>query len=427
MVTDEEILNYFVCKNRNAIISARINRSNLQKNTPQYKEYLENRYSDFRGDYCEVVYRIANRIEKIPVCKKCGKLLKYHGFKENSYGTWCSTKCQLSDENFIKNREEKISEEKRKEILCKVKKTKLERYGNENFNNREKSKITCLEKYGSETYLSSNKRKEWDDELFKKTGKRAIINIDKIKETKFKKYGNANYVNIEKMKKTMIERYGAKTTLESKELSDKVKKTCIEKYGKEKYIDYNKVEETMLRKYGVKNAFQLKEVRDKIDYEKAINTKRKNGTLNSSKNENDLYNFLKETFPDKEIIRNYRDNRYKNSENGNLFCCDFYIKEMDLFIELNGHYTHGKHPFNINDDNDIILLESYKRKTNPSYAVFVDVWSHRDVLKFNAAKENKLNYFVIYGYNIDKGKIKEIIKTYETNNNGIITISNFKK
>ena len=146
-----------------------------------------------------------------------------------------------------------------------------------------------MEKYGSETYLSSNKRKEWDDELFKKTGKRAIINIDKIKETKFKKYGNANYVNIEKMKKTMIERYGAKTTLESKELSDKVKKTCIEKYGKEKYIDYNKVEETMLRKYGVKNAFQLKEVRDKIDYEKAINTKRKNGTLNSSKNFNILW------------------------------------------------------------------------------------------------------------------------------------------
>lgn len=36
--------------------------------------------------------------------------------------------------------------------------------------------------------------------------------------------------------------------------------------------------------------------------------------------------------------------------------------------------------------------------------------------------EEILNYFVIYGYNIDKGKIKEIIKTYETNNNGIINI-----
>ena len=35
MVTDEEILNYFVCKNRNAIISARINKSNVQKNTPK--------------------------------------------------------------------------------------------------------------------------------------------------------------------------------------------------------------------------------------------------------------------------------------------------------------------------------------------------------------------------------------------------------
>lgn len=425
MVNDSEILKYFVCEKRNAIISARINRINLKKNTPQYKEYLENRYVDFRGDYCEVVYRIANGIEKIPVCKKCGKPLKYHGFKESSYGTWCSSKCQLSDENFIKDREEKISEEKRKEILDKAKKTKLERYGDENFNNREKSEITCLERYGSKTYLSSDKRKEWEDELFKKIGKRTVINFEKTKETKLKKYGNAYYVNIEKTKKTMIERYGAKTTLESKELLDKVKKTCIERYGKEKYTNHNKAEETMLRKYGVKNAFQLKEVRDKIDHTKAINTKRKNGTLNSSKNENELYGFLKEAFPDKEIIRNYRDDRYKNSENGNLFCCDFYIKEIDLFIELNGHYTHGKHPFNINDDNDVRLLEEYKEKTNPSYAVFADVWSHRDVLKFNSAKENKLNYLVIYGYKIDKERIKNIIKLYETNNNGIITIGNF--
>ena len=31
MATDEEMLNYFVCKNRNAIISARITISNFKK------------------------------------------------------------------------------------------------------------------------------------------------------------------------------------------------------------------------------------------------------------------------------------------------------------------------------------------------------------------------------------------------------------
>ena len=41
MVNDKEILDYFINTKRNAIISARINRVNLAKNTPQYKEYLE--------------------------------------------------------------------------------------------------------------------------------------------------------------------------------------------------------------------------------------------------------------------------------------------------------------------------------------------------------------------------------------------------
>lgn len=57
----------------------------------------------------------------------------------------------------------------------KMKKTKLERYGNEKYVNREKAKQTCLKKYGSENY----------------------VNIEKMKETCLERYGVDSYSKTE--------------------------------------------------------------------------------------------------------------------------------------------------------------------------------------------------------------------------------------
>ena len=415
MIVDKEVLDYFIDKKRNAIISARINKTNLLKNTPQYKEYLEKRYGDFRGDYCEIIYRIYHHIENIPCCKKCGSNLKYHGFKENSYGTWCSCKCQLSDADFIKERESNYTEKDKINRVKKMKKTCLEKYGDENYHNKEKCKSTCLEKYGSESPLNKNSplRKKWEDENLKKYGKRTNTNPQKIAETKLKKYGDAAYCNREKAKKTMIERYGVKTTMESSVLSEKTRKTKKERYGDENYINREKTKQTMLKKYGVENPFQLTSVRNKIDYEKVVDTKRKNHTFNSSKEEKRMMSVLENYFPNYTIISGYQDNRYKNPENGNLYVCDFYIKELDLFIELNGHYTHGKHPFDKTNKNDIALLNEYKKKTKPSYKVIIEVWTKRDVIKRNVAIENKLNYITFYGTSLSEEEIVEEVSKYE--------------
>ena len=169
MISDKEILEYFIDKKRNAIISARVNRRNLAKK-PEYKEYLEKRYEDFRGDYSEILYRIYYHIDVIPCCKKCGKKLKYHGFKENSYGTWCSCKCQLSDRDFIEKRESKYTKEDIEKRLAKARKTSLEKYGDEFYHNKEKAKETCLKRYGSESPLNKESifRKVWEEKKFKK-------------------------------------------------------------------------------------------------------------------------------------------------------------------------------------------------------------------------------------------------------------------
>ena len=414
MISDNEILEYFIDKKRNAIISARINRCNLAKNKPEYKEYLEKRYEDFRGDYCEIVYRIYYHIDVIPCCKKCGKKLKYHGFKENSYGIWCSCKCQLSDRDFIEKRESKYTKEDIEKRWAKARKTSLEKYGDEFYHNKEKFKETCLKRYGSESPLDKESifRKMWEEKNLKKYGKRTLTNPDKIAETKFLKYGDSKFCNREKAHETMIERYGAKTTMQSKELAEKVRKTKLEKYGDANFINHEKARETMIERYGVENPFQMQSVRDKIDYTKVVETKKKNHTFNSSKEEERVYKILLKSYPNYTIFKQYEDERYRNKNNGNKFVCDFYIKELDLFIELNSHYTHGKHPFDENNKEDVELLNKYKAKTEPSYKVIVEVWAGRDVLKRKVAEENNLNYLTIYGSKLKEIEIVEKINKF---------------
>ena len=66
-------------------------------------------------------------------------------------------------------------------------KTKLEKYNDKNYNNREKAKKTKLEKYNDKNYN----------------------NQEKAKKTKLEKYNDKNYNNREKYKNTLNEIYGA--------------------------------------------------------------------------------------------------------------------------------------------------------------------------------------------------------------------------
>ena len=59
-------------------------------------------------------------------------------------------------------------------------------------------------------------------------------------------------------------------------------------------------------------------------------TRKKNDTFNTSESEQLLYEKLLKENTNKTIYRNYKCKRYP-------FYCDFYIKEDDLFIELNAH------------------------------------------------------------------------------------------
>lgn len=118
--------------------------------------------------------------------------------------------------------------------------------------------------------------------------------------------------------------------------------------------------------------------------------KKQNGTLTTSKPEEIIDHKLQNYFTPNDIIHIYRDNdRYP-------FNCDFYIKSLDLFIELNLHWTHGFHPFNPNDPEDTKTLEKWKSKNTKFYNNAIYVWTDLDVRKQKIAKENNLNYLTFY-------------------------------
>ena len=59
-------------------------------NIEDIKNYLINRFPDFRNDFKVVLHRIKNNIDERPNCPICGKPLKYYGLSSMLYGKTCS-------------------------------------------------------------------------------------------------------------------------------------------------------------------------------------------------------------------------------------------------------------------------------------------------------------------------------------------------
>lgn len=126
--------------------------------------------------------------------------------------------------------------------------------------------------------------------------------------------------------------------------------------------------------------------------QKEYNTKKINHTFNYSKIEEDFIKELKDMYGEDDVVSPYRDVRYP-------FNCDAYIISQDLFIELNGTWYYGKHPFDPNNEEDIKILNIWKdkSKTMPrSYGWAIKVWTEIDPLKLETFRKNNLNFKIIY-------------------------------
>ena len=340
-------------------------------------EYLNNRFSD-SDSLNESIQRILHGIEEKPKCPICGNPVKWLGKPNRLMLNTCSLECgfKLRTQHIKETCQEKYgvsncfaSDEKKQ----KIKETNLKRYGVDNPHKNkqviEKTRNTCLERYG---VLNGGGTPEA---------------IKKIKQTKLERYGDENFVNVEKCKQTKFE-----------------------KYGNPNYTNMDKNIKTCKAKYNVDYWFQSIEYKSNIkEYQrKARQTKIKNNTLVNSKLESMAYNLLKKYFSD--IKCQWKDDeKYP-------YNCDFYIPEIDTWIEIQGFVTHGPEQFNENNIEHLEKVSILKQKNmahkTPNKNLYFEIikcWTEVDVKKRNTAKYNNLNYKEFW--NIEQ--LKEWLLQYE--------------
>ena len=203
------------------------------------------------------------------------------------------------------------------------------------------------------------------------------IGAQKAMKTKIEKYGDiSNGKKISETRKNW--------TKERKDLwYARVKATKLERYGDENYQNIEKVKATNLERYGVDNPSKTPEIK-KIIAERAVEARKRNGTLNTSHNfEDKLVQYLRETYPEYTILTQYKEERYP-------FRCDCYVKELDLFIEFQGSFYHNYRPFNGSPEH-ISEYEEMLTKGKITQGI-AKVWRYADVEKRELAKKNGLNF-----------------------------------
>lgn len=121
---------------------------------------------------------------------------------------------------------------------------------------------------------------------------------------------------------------------------------------------------------------------------KAKETRFANGTHKSSLAENEFYQKLCLFIDKSDIERGYVDKqRYP-------FNCDFYIKSKDLFIEYQGHQTHGYEPYDATNPEHRVYCDRLQASGFDTYN-----WTTRDPNKVAFAKQHKINLLLIYPKN----------------------------
>jgi len=163
-------------------------------------KWIENKYIEKYGE---------------PKCKACGNKVRFHRGKPNTY---CSLSCKPSSWNqeqvnktvkerygvknvmdieSIKKKASKKSkyfwEKNKKECVQKIKKTKMDRYGDENYCNTEKAKKTIFEHYGVDSYFKTKKGRDMCSKTAIKTNSKNSTIIKQFKKTEIYYQGTYEY------------------------------------------------------------------------------------------------------------------------------------------------------------------------------------------------------------------------------------------
>jgi len=233
------------------------------------------------------VLLILDHKDTVPKCLSCNSTLVFNK-SAAKFKTYCSRKCMYSGNS----RTSKISN------------TKLDNYGDENYNNRNKSIKTCLEKYKVNNFVESSE--------FKK----------KAKQTKLDRYGDQDYNNWEKTKYIMLEKYGVPFNSQ-RHYTDDVLNKLTKDYLIQQHHTLKKSQTEIASDIGV-DLTTISNYLTKLSIEKKY--------YKYSTPEQQIANYIQENY-NTEIIRNSR-NIIPPKE------IDIYLPKYKLAIEFNGIFWH---------------------------------------------------------------------------------------
>lgn len=365
---------------------------NILENEPLIKEYdininsklvknkiildkLELKYPEFsRKEFIYLIKHKADDLSKLHIfCLNCGKKNKVHAVCYG-YKLYCCNQCSCKSKMTRSKRSNtyQLKSDFEKQLIR---------------NNISKSTKIAMNNMSEEdkNQLYSKRRKYWS-----------------IKENRLAAAERTRNVyrdmSIEDKIKIENKRYNTKvknnTLPNSKKVINKYKETISKKSQVQKDLENIKRSNTLKNK--------TKEEKEYINYKK-YKTKKKNGTFKSSNCEDIIYQFLIYKFNedfDNVLYQYNKDKRYP-------FICDFYIKSLDLFIEINFDPSHGKEHFDSKNFEHLKIIDEWTQKSKyytlkynkrSRYDNFIEVWTKRDVRKFQFAKQNNLNYLTFYNW-----------------------------
>lgn len=326
---------------------------------------------------------IGSKILVLVKCDICGKEkeLSYKSYNSNvsKYPIYaCCEKCANKKRELTCLDKYGVKYNKdRKEFKEKSDLTKLEKYGDINYTNRNKYKETCLEKYGCLNSFQVEEFKQKSNETkLEKYGNETFTNPEKTIKTKIEKYNDPYFNNKEKAKMTNIEKYGVPSIfylpefiknnslltkkrfennpekrkelslwMSSSEFREKSINTCIERYGVRSPMQV----ESIVMKNHISGMW-LKKFRDTNLYYR--------GTYE--------LDFL-ETYYDKIKIESLKGGiKYELNGIYHYYYCDFYLPDYNLIIEIKSDYT-----FNLDLEKNL-MKEKYSLKLGYNFLFLID-------------------------------------------------------
>lgn len=277
------------------------------------------------------------------------------------------------------------------EVQAKTRATHLRRYGVEHSNQRPEERARRSE-------LAKREGKRWAKKAkLTNLARYGVINSSQLPERRAQQSKAMRATHVArglKARKTTFERYGVDYASQTPE-----RRASLSAFMKENGPEFARLSQAvMLERHGVVSVHQLPEYRlrqsqrmlDPLHQARVNAAKKRNGTFNASKPEVALGVLLVEHFGSDDVKDQYRDPRYP-------FRCDFYIPSRDMFIELNGLWTHNDHWFDAENPEDQAQVAEWAGKIPAFYAAAIRDWCGRDVKKRITAATSELNYVVLWG------------------------------